>query len=70
MGADLSRFPIERRWQHLQKMAALDPQLMALFAASSGVGYLMIMSGVQKSLLDWKRRRACPACGRRPCGCQ
>jgi hypothetical protein len=48
---------------------ALDPQLMALFAATSGVGYLMIMSGVQKSLLDWKRRRACPACGRRPCGC-
>lgn len=51
------------------KVMALDPQLMALFVATSGVGYLMIMSGVQKSLLDWKRRRACPACGRRPCGC-
>lgn len=63
-----SRFPIDRRWQHLQRWA-LDPQLMALFAATSGVGYLMIMSGVQKSLLDWKRRRACPACGRRPCAC-
>jgi hypothetical protein len=50
-------------------MQALDPQLMALFAASSGVGYLMIVSGVQKSLLEWKRRRACPACGRRPCSC-
>jgi hypothetical protein len=51
------------------KVMALDPQLMALFVATSGVGYLMIMSGVQKSLLDWKRRRTCPACGRRPCSC-
>ena len=30
-----------------------------------GVGYLMVMSGVGKSLLDWKRRRSCPSCGRR-----
>jgi hypothetical protein len=50
-------------------MAALDPQLMTLFVATSGVGYLMVMSGVQKSLLEWKRRRTCPACSRRPCGC-
>ena len=51
-------------------MAQLDPQLATLFALTSCVGYLMIMSGVGKSLLDWKRRRACPSCGRTPCGCR
>lgn len=41
------------------------PQLIAIFAATTGVGFLMLMSGVQKSLLEWKsRRRCCPACGR------
>jgi hypothetical protein len=50
-------------------MEQLDPQLAALFALTSGVGYLMVLSGVGKSMLDWKRRRSCPACGRRPCGC-
>ena len=36
---------------------------------TSGVGYLMVMSGVGKSMLDWKRRRTCPSCGRTPCSC-
>jgi hypothetical protein len=40
-----------------------------LFAVTSGVGYLMVLSGVGKSLLDWKRRRSCPSCGRTPCSC-
>ena len=55
-------------------MAALDPQLAALFASTTGVGFLMILSGVGKNALEWKhRRRRCPACGRyirsRACGC-
>jgi hypothetical protein len=51
-------------------MAPLDPQLTVLFALTSGVGYLMVLSGVDKNLLVWKRRRACPSCGRQPCGCE
>ena len=50
-------------------MTALDPQLATLFALTTGVGYLMMLSGVGKSLLVWKRRSTCPSCGRRPCGC-
>jgi hypothetical protein len=50
-------------------MAQLDPQLAAMFALTCGVGYLMVLSGIGKSLLDWKRRRSCPSCGRTPCGC-
>ena len=42
-------------------MAQLDPQLIAeLFSLTSGVGYLMVMSGVGKSLLTWKRRLSLP----------
>jgi NADH pyrophosphatase NudC (nudix superfamily) len=52
-------------------MEQLDPQLVTLFALTSGVGYLMVLSGVGKSMLDWKRHeRHCPSCGRRPCGCE
>jgi hypothetical protein len=51
-------------------MAPLDPQLTVLFALTSGVGYLMVLSGVGKNLLVWKRRRHCPSCGRQPCGCE
>ncbi len=50
-------------------MAPLDPQLAVLFALTSGVGYLMVVSGTGKNLLSWKRRRACPSCGRTPCAC-
>ena len=41
------------------------PELTAIFAATTGVGFLMLMAGVQKSMLEWKaRRRCCPSCGR------
>jgi hypothetical protein len=54
-------------------MTSLDPQIAGLLVATSVAGVLMAMSGVQKSLLDWRRRRACPACGRPldrgRCGC-
>ncbi len=39
-----------------------------------GVGYVMTLAGVQKSALEWRRRRrTCPSCGReivaRTCSC-
>jgi hypothetical protein len=51
----------------------LDPQLTTLFAVTTGIGYLMIQSGLQKSLLEWrKRKRSCPSCGRQlpVCSCR
>jgi hypothetical protein len=54
-------------------MTPLDPHLVVLLAATSASGLLMAASGVQKSLLEWRRRRACPGCGRPiergRCGC-
>jgi hypothetical protein len=50
-------------------MTSFDHQLTLLFALTTGVGYLMMLSGVGKSMLVWKRRSACPSCGRRPCSC-
>jgi hypothetical protein len=53
-------------------METLDPQLTTFFALTMGIGYLMIQSGLQKSMLEWRRRRKnCPSCGResRACGC-
>lgn len=50
-------------------MQPLDPQLTILFALTTGVGYLMMLSGVGKSLLVWKRRNVCPSCSREPCSC-
>jgi hypothetical protein len=45
-------------------MSGITPQLAALLA-STGVGVWMAVAGVQKSALEWKRRkRICPSCGR------
>jgi hypothetical protein len=54
-------------------MNGISPQLMALLA-TTGAGVWMIVAGVQKSALEWRRpRRKCPACGRaivgRSCSC-
>lgn len=47
------------------EIPSLSPELAALFAASTGVGVLMMLAGIQKSMLEWRhRRRSCPACGR------
>ena len=59
--------------QETKQMTTLDPQLTTLFAVTAGIGYLMIQSGLQKSMLEWKRRkRFCPSCGRESgvCGCR
>ena len=52
----------------------LDPQLAVALGATTGIGVLMVLSGVQKHMLEWRRpRRTCPSCGRRiagrSCGC-
>ncbi|MDP9231402.1 MAG: hypothetical protein M3O73_01410 [Actinomycetota bacterium] len=40
-------------------------QLTAALAATTGAGFLMIVAGVQKRVLEHReRRRICPSCGR------
>jgi hypothetical protein len=42
-----------------------DPNLMTIAIATLGAGWLMTLAGLQKSALEWrKRRRVCPSCGR------
>jgi len=43
----------------------IDPHIAVLAILSTGVGYLMLLAGLHKSALEWKRRqRICPSCGR------
>ena len=50
-------------------MSAFSPELVASFAVTTGIGFLMITSGLQKSMLELRRRRrSCPACGRHIAG--
>ena len=43
----------------------LDPHIAMLTVLSLGVGWVMAIAGVQKSALEWRRRRRiCPSCGR------
>lgn len=43
----------------------LDPHVAILAVTTLGVGWLMATAGIQKSALEWrKRRRVCPSCGR------
>jgi hypothetical protein len=49
-------------------------QIALLAALTLGIGYVMALAGVQKSALEWRRRRrTCPSCGReivaRTCRC-
>jgi NADH pyrophosphatase NudC (nudix superfamily) len=51
-----------------------DPHITVLIASTAGVGILMSLAGLQKSALEWKRRRRiCPSCGHvvrgRACRC-
>jgi hypothetical protein len=44
---------------------AIHSHLVLLGVSAAGVGYLMALAGVQKSALEWRRRRrTCPSCGR------
>jgi hypothetical protein len=43
----------------------IDLHTTILVVATLAAGWLMTMSGLQKSALEWrKRRRICPSCGR------
>jgi hypothetical protein len=43
----------------------LDPNIAFIALVTCGVGYVMTVAGIQKSALEWKRRRrVCPSCGR------
>jgi hypothetical protein len=43
----------------------LDPNVVSLAVVTLGVGYGMLVAGMHKSALEWrKRRRTCPSCGR------
>ena len=42
-----------------------DPHTAVLAVTTLGVGWLMATAGLQKSALEWRRRRRiCPSCGR------
>jgi hypothetical protein len=56
------------------KQTMIDPHIAVFAVITAGVGYVMTLAGLQKSALEWKRRRrTCPACGRelqrRTCAC-
>jgi len=45
---------------------SLDLHLLALVLTTTGIGFLMIASGIHKSALEWRNRtRFCPSCGHR-----
>jgi hypothetical protein len=46
-------------------MTGLDPEVVTALVSTTGVGFLMLFSGVKKNALEWRRRRrTCPSCGR------
>jgi hypothetical protein len=51
----------------------LDAHTAALVIVTVGIGWGMMVAGLQKNALEWRRRRRiCPSCGReiqaRVCG--
>ena len=53
-------------------MTAEFLRLLALTALLAGIGFLMVVAGVQKAMLEWKPR-VCPRCGSpsdRGCRCR
>jgi hypothetical protein len=51
-----------------------DPHIAVLAASVAGIGLLMSLAGLQKSMLELRRRRrVCPSCGHelhgRTCHC-
>jgi NADH pyrophosphatase NudC (nudix superfamily) len=52
----------------------IDPHIAALAVVTMGIGYMMALAGIHKSVLEWRRRhRVCPSCGKtivtRVCKC-
>jgi len=47
----------------------MTTQTLTLLISSTGIGFLMILSGLHKNVLEVRRgRRICPSCGREICG--
>ncbi|HWJ31803.1 MAG TPA: hypothetical protein VNR59_05640, partial [Gaiellaceae bacterium] len=43
----------------------IDPSIAIVAVVTSAIGYLMVLVGVGKSMLEWRRAaRMCPGCGR------
>ncbi len=43
----------------------LGPHILTFAVATLAAGWLMALAGLQKSALEWKKRkRFCPSCGR------
>jgi len=42
----------------------LSPHLAVAAVATLAAGWLMIVAGLEKRLLERRRRRVCPSCGR------
>jgi hypothetical protein len=43
----------------------LELNIAIVAVVTLAAGYLMLVAGLQKSALEWKRRRrVCPSCGR------
>ena len=46
-------------------MNELTPETTLLLASTTGVGVLMMKAGVEKKMLEWRRReRLCAGCGK------
>jgi NADH pyrophosphatase NudC (nudix superfamily) len=43
----------------------IDANTALLAILTTGVGYVMVVAGLHKSMLEWRRStRSCPSCGR------
>jgi len=55
-------------------MNAMTPHTALILASTTGAGFLMMVAGLEKKALEWRRRRrTCPGCGKhisgRVCNC-
>jgi hypothetical protein len=54
-----------RAGKRLEEPMEIDPNIALLAVLTLGAGYLMVVAGVHKSMLEWRRSgRLCPSCGR------
>ena len=65
---------VRERSAKTEHRMVIDPHIAVFAVVTACVGYVMTLAGLQKSVLEWKRRRrTCPACGRelqgRVCTC-
>jgi recombinational DNA repair protein RecR len=54
-----------RAGKRLEESMEIDPNIALLAVLTLGAGYLMVVAGLHKSMLEWRRSgRLCPSCGR------